>query len=228
MLTDPVVSAALRAGVAEFMGREFFVAPGVLVPRSVTEVLVRACSGSFEREAPLVFIDAGCGTGIIGISLALHFLRARVVCLDIAPEAVEATSRNIEKHGLASRVEARQSDLFAAVSDFEGKVDAVVSSPPFISTGQLAKGRASLLDLEPRLAFDAGPYGIALHQRLIKEGRALLRPGEGLLVMEFGEGQDRQVRKLVERVHGYEDLREYRESGDRFVAGISARRTAAG
>jgi release factor glutamine methyltransferase len=95
--------------------------------------------------------------------------------------------------GLADRLEVRQRDMFESVAELEGQVDTIVSSPPFISSGRLADTNAHLLKHEPREAFDAGSYGISIHQRLVSEGIALLRAGSGWLVMEFGEGQDRQV-----------------------------------
>jgi len=69
--------------------------------------------------------------------------------------------------------------MLAAAPDFVGKVDFIVSSPPFISNGQLANGSADYLELEPRAAFDAGPHGISIHERLVREGAGLLRPGTG-------------------------------------------------
>lgn len=164
---------------------------------------------------------------MVGITLALAFPNVNVLALDIASEAVELTQRNIQKWQLESRVRVVQSDMFAAAQDLRGQVDAIVSSPPFISSTQLNKDRASLLELEPRAAFDAGPYGIAIHQRLVKEGEAMLRPGLGWLIVEFGEGQDRQVKRLMERSQYYDALREYREHSDRFVACIAAQRKPA-
>ena len=206
------------------MGRDFYVERGVLVPRAVTEVLVRACSDVLSGREPRWILDLGCGSGMVGITLALAFPNVNVLALDIASEAVELTRRNIQKWQLESRVQAAQSDMFAAAQNLRGEVDAIVSSPPFISSTQLNKDRASLLDLEPRAAFDAGPYGIAIHQRLVKEGEAMLRPGSGWLVVEFGEGQERQVRRLIERSQVYDATREYREYGDRFVATLEAQR----
>ncbi len=220
-----LVQHALNVGKCEFMGREFYVERGVLVPRAVTEVLLRACAILFEDSgSALTLVDVGCGAGVIGIMLAHGFPQARVLCVDISPDAVALTRRNIEMHGLSARVEVRQSDMFAALAELGGEVDAIVSSPPFISSEKLAQGSAHLLANEPRAAFDAGPYGIALHQRLVKESQTLLRAGRGWLVLEFGQGQDRQVRRLLERSGGYVDLHEFREASGSFVACLAARR----
>lgn len=219
------IRTALTSGKAQFMGREFRTAPGVLVPRPVTEVVVRACRSKLNPSEPALIVDVGCGSGIIGLTLALEAPLWHVVCLDIAAEAVRVTQENIALHGLRERVEAFESDVFSAIAERASKVDAIVSSPPFISSGRLTKDRAHLLELEPREAFEAGPYGISMHQRLASQGKAMLRTG-GVLVMEFGEGQDRQVRKIVERAGGYVELTDFKESTDTFVACLAARRDA--
>ena len=220
-----MIQTALSRGCAEFMGREFLVEPGVLVPRDVTKVLIRACCAVFGDSEPLRIVDLGCGCGMIGITLALAYPRSYVVGLDIAPDAVRVTRRNIEKFGLTERMEARLSNMFEAIPLLAGCVDAIVSSPPFISSGQLAKGSAHLLAQEPRAAFDAGPYGIAIHQRLIIDGAKMLRQGSGWLVVEFGDGQDKQVERLIERAGSYQNVNRFREHTDSFVASIAAQRT---
>ncbi len=217
------VLAALEAGKADFMGYEFLVAHGVIVPRPVTEVMIRACLSLLDSACAYTFADLGCGTGLIGIVLAHRFPNSRVVCLDISEECVRLTQRNIDKHGLAARVCVRQSDMFAAVRDLVGQVDVVVSSPPFISSGRLAKDRAYLLDLEPRAAFDAGPFGISIHQRLVKDSKAVLRPNAGWLMVEVGEGQQEQMERLLQRAGGYDRVTTFRERTDQYVACVAAR-----
>ena len=93
----------------------------------------------------------------------------------------------------------RQGDLFASLADLglEGRVDAVICNPPYISTGKLEKESAHLLEQEPREAFDGGPYGLTIHQRAIKEALPFLRAG-GTLLFEMGVGQERQLKLLFE------------------------------
>lgn len=219
------VLAALEAGKAEFMGYEFLVSRGVIVPRPVTEVMIRACLSLLDPARAYTFADVGCGTGLIGIVLAHKFPTSQVVCLDISADSVRLTQSNIDMYGLGDRVSVRQSDIFEGVRDLFGQIDVVVSSPPFISTGRLARDRAHLLDLEPRAAFDAGPFGISIHQRLVKESRAVMRANAGLLVVEIGEGQREQMLRLLQRAGGYDRVTEFRERTDQYVACVAARLT---
>src|SRR5262249_33278017 len=110
-------------------------------------------------------------------------------------------------------VEVVKGDLFEALEALRDTGDLVVCNPPYISTGRLAKDRAYLIESEPRAAFDGGPYGFAVHQRVIKEAPRFLRPG-GCLVLDPGEGQERQLGHLFARAGGYGDMRSYRDAHD--------------
>jgi release factor glutamine methyltransferase len=210
--SDHDARAAIYArGRAPFMGREFFVAPGTLIPREVSAILVEAVlelvrSGALSSD-PLRICDQCGGSGNIGCVLALELPAARVWSTDLMPASSALARRNVDALGLADRVTVATGDLFKALDGLglEGTLDVVTCSPPFISTGRLAKDRAYLLAHEPREAFDAGPYGISMHMRLIKESLPMLRPG-GYLVLEFGEGQAKQVEGLATRSGGYDEV----------------------
>ena len=63
-----------------------------------------------------------------------------------------------------------------------------------------------MLENEPREAFDGGPYGLSIHQRVIKDALALLKP-KGHLLFEFGLGQEKQMTALFNRSRAYENVR---------------------
>ncbi len=193
---------AFVVGRATFMGREFACEPGVLAPRAYTASVVTKALRLIAGIAKPIVVDIGCGSGNIGFTVALEHPGAHVFCTDLMPASVALAQRNGQALGVlrTGRVHVRHGDLFAALASdaLEGKVHAILTSPPFISTGKLAKESAHLLEYEPREAFDAGPYGLSIHQRLVKEALPWLAPG-GHLVCECGEGQAKQVRMLYER-----------------------------
>jgi release factor glutamine methyltransferase len=203
-----IVAQAYESGSTIFMGVELFVAPGALVPRAETELL-----GSTAVEllrgmaAPVRAIDMGCGAGNLACGIAHHVADARVWAADLTTPCVEIAQRNVERLGVANRVSVHQGDLFKAFDGvgLEGTTDAVVCNPPYISDKRLEGERAVLLDLEPREAFAAGPYGLGIHMRVVKDALAFLRPG-GVLLFEVGLGQDRQVKILFERAREYERI----------------------
>jgi release factor glutamine methyltransferase len=202
------VEAARREGRQRFLGLDFLLAPGVLVPRPETELLGRAAIAVLEAavraRGEARAVDLCCGSGNLACALAWHVPSLRAWACDLLPAAVELTRRNAEALGVQSRVTALQGDLLAPLRGLalEGTLDALVCNPPYISAGRLSADRASLLAHEPREAFDGGPYGLAIHQRVAREAGAFMRSGAPLL-MEFGAGQDRQVVRLLERAGGW-------------------------
>ncbi|NIK48775.1 HemK-like putative methylase [Variibacter gotjawalensis] len=190
--------------VCRFMGLDLLLAPGVLVPRGETELLARSAIDILRTlEAPLV-VDMCCGSGNLAAAIAHHCPKARVWAADLTDDTTALARRNVERLGLSERVTVRQGDLFASLAQdrLDGTVDVVVCNPPYISTSALESEKASLLDSEPREAFDGGPYGISILQRLVKEALGVLKPG-GWLLFEFGEGQHKLVASLLARSKSY-------------------------
>lgn len=193
-----------------FLGVNLFVAEGVLAPRDETELLGNTaldaiCSSG--SAAPMV-IDMCCGSGNLACAIAYHSPTVRVWASDLMDDCIAVTRRNVEHVGVSERVVVAQGDLFAGLAglDLEGLIDVIVCNPPYISQGKLATDRAKLLEYEPREAFDGGPYGLSIQQRVVKEALPFLRPG-GTLLFEIGLGQERQVKMLFDRAKEYEDIR---------------------
>lgn len=192
-----------------FMGIELIAAEGVLAPRTETELLgntaleaLRSCGATAPRV-----IDMCCGSGNLACAIAHHLPSVRVWASDLTDGCIAVTRRNVMHMGVSDRVVIAQGDLFAGLAGFglEGSIDIVVCNPPYISQGKLATERAELLEHEPREAFDGGPYGLSIQQRVVKEALPFLRPG-GMLMFEIGLGQERQVKMLFDRVKAYADI----------------------
>lgn len=192
--------------LVRFMGIELERAPDVLVPREETELLGRTAVAILStRSGPLTVIDMCCGSGNLALGIAAEIPQASVWGADLTDSTVALARRNAERLRLQDRVLIRQGDLFAALdgAGLEEAADMIVCNPPYISTSRLESDSAHLLEHEPRAAFDGGPYGISIHQRLIRDAAAFLKPG-GWLLFEFGEGQDRQATALLARAKAYE------------------------
>jgi release factor glutamine methyltransferase len=204
------VPLAYVIGREMFMGVELIVGEGALAPREETELLGYTALEAIRTSgsaAPKV-IDMCCGSGNLACAMAHHFPTARVWASDLTDGCVSVARRNVKHVDVAERVVVAQGDLFAALAGLglEGAIDVVVCNPPYISQSKLATDRAELLKHEPREAFDGGPYGLSIQQRVIKEALPFLRPG-GTLLFEIGLGQERQVKMLFDRVKKYEDIR---------------------
>ena len=199
-----------RLGRIPFMGLELTVAPGALIPREETELLGRTALSIIRRSAgePARVIDMCCGSGNLACAIAHHAPHAEIWASDLTEGCVEVARRNVARLGLSGRVHVVQGDLFQGLAGaaLGGRVDMIVCNPPYISVKRLEGERAGLLEHEPREAFDGGPYGLSIHQRVIRDATAFLRPGATLL-FEVGVGQDRQVEALFRRARAYEDIR---------------------
>lgn len=194
-----------QMSVQRFMDVDLEVAPGALVPRAETELLgqtaVQILQARGDRQRA---IDMCCGSGNLACGVAAAIDDVQMWASDLTDETVQLAERNVVRLGLSSRVQVRQGDLFAGLTDLglEGTIDVMICNPPYISTSRLAGDRAYLLEHEPREAFDGGPYGLSIHQRVIKEGLPFLKP-DGWLLFEIGLGQEKQLEQLFRRSKAY-------------------------
>ncbi len=199
-----------------FLGVELLTAPGVLVARVETELLARAAIEVLRGVAAAgrvpTFLDLCCGSGNLACAIAQHVPSARGWASDLTTPAVELARRNVARLGLDRRVQVLQGDLFAplAALSLEAPLEAIVCNPPYISTRRLAGDRAALLEREPREAFDGGPYGLSVHQRVARGAAMFLAAGSPVL-LEFGEGQDRQVVQLLNRAGCWDEPALFRD-----------------
>lgn len=220
------VARARATGRVTFLGFELLCHPKTLVPRAETELLARIAIeklAALERDTRLV--DVCCGAGNIACAIAMVVPSASVWATDLTDHAVANARANVEHLALGSRIEILQGDLLRALEGqrLEGAVDVIACNPPYISTGRLDKDRSALLGLEPREAFDGGPYGFTSHQRVINEAHTYLSSG-GWLALEVGLGQERQVDLLFTRAKGYAAA-EHRKDADGNVRVVLAQKT---
>jgi len=164
-------------GEASFYGLRFGVSSATLVPRPESEALVERAL----KACPSRLCDVGTGSGALAIAVATALPRARVVAIDVAPDALAVAARNIAAHGLDGRVELRCGDLLAALRPGE-RFEVVLANLPYVPTVQLA-APPDPTSFEPRLALDGGPDGLDVYRRLLAALPAHLAPG-GLALLE--------------------------------------------
>ena len=192
-----------------FMGLELLAGTGALIPRHETELLGHAALAILRDRAAaqdeVTLIDACTGSGNLALALAHHEPRAQVFAADLSAEAVDLARRNARHLGLDGRVELRVGDLLAPFDEarFHGAVDLLVCNPPYISSPKVATMPGEISDHEPRLAFDGGPLGVRILQRLIRESPRYLKPG-GWLAFEVGHGQGPAVLKRLGAQHDFD------------------------
>lgn len=187
-LGEPV---AYILGWREFYGHRFAVAPGVLIPRPETELLVEQGLTAIEKQPQPRILDLGTGSGCIAISLALARPDAEVWAVDRSHVALELAERNAA--ALGAKVRFIESNW---LSDVPAQVfDLIVSNPPYIAPDDphLSQGD---LRFEPTTALAAPDAGLADLHRIVAAALGRLAPG-GWLLCEHGYDQGPAMQALV-------------------------------
>ena len=184
-------------GRREFWGRSFAVGAATLDPRADTETLVEAVLGILAEEgkadAPLRILDLGTGTGCILLTLLAELPRAFGLGMDIAPAALAIAARNAVALGVGARATFCCGDWTAPIA---GGFDVIVTNPPYIRHNDIAGLEPEVARFDPRAALDGGPDGFDAYRRIVRDARALARPG-ALLALEAGAGQMAQLIDLL-------------------------------
>jgi release factor glutamine methyltransferase len=186
-------------GTVWFHGQEFKTDARALIPRPETEELVEMLlklSGLPENAGVL---DMGCGSGVLGLSLALAKPSWQVTLADVSDEALALSRENAERLDLEG-VAFVQSDLF---SNIEGDFDLIVANLPYVPETD-RKDLAPEVLHDPDLALFGGADGLDVIRRFIPEAFARLRPG-GYVALEIGYDQASQVASLLKN-HGFTDV----------------------
>jgi release factor glutamine methyltransferase len=177
-------------GKREFAGRDFKVAPGVLIPRPDTEVLVEEVQRELKgMPGEVRLLEFGVGSGAIAVTLAANHPDVRVLATEISAAAAAIAAENAAAHGVAERVEIRVQGDFAGLEEgFHG----MVSNPPYIGEAEREALAPEVGQHEPEAALFAAEGGLQWYRFLAAEAARLLVAG-GFLAVEIGFAQRADV-----------------------------------
>ncbi len=179
-------------GKWSFFGRDFFVGPGVLIPRSDTETLMDVCLEHIKKlEAPRV-LDLCAGTGCIGITIAGECPKAQVTLVEKYDEALAYTNKNAES--LEMDVNIIKGDVLCG-EGAEGEYDLIASNPPYI-TDEDMKTLQTEVTYEPETALAGGSDGLNFYRAIIEKYTPHLKSG-GVMAFEVGIGEADAVARLM-------------------------------
>lgn len=183
----------------------------VLIPRPETEQVVghalEALDDVLVRRPDRhrsVAVDLGTGSGAIALSVAAERRGTEVWAVDRSPDAVAVARANLAGLGMAgASVRVVEGSWFDPLpEDLEGRVDLIVTNPPYIAADEDLD--ASVTEWEPIQALVPGPTGLEAYQVILTEARRWLAP-DGALVAEIGHTQSESVKALAAAV-GFTDI----------------------
>ena len=179
-------------GTQDFCGRSFAVDGRVLIPRPETELLAERAVRALQDFGPGAHaLDLCCGSGCLGITLALEAPSAQVDMADLSEDALAVTRKNAER--LGAQVSLLRGDLWDAVDARQYQL--IVSNPPYIPDADCLALQAEVMR-EPPMALKGGMDGLDFYRRIAAGLRKHLLPG-GVLLLEVGFDQAERVAELL-------------------------------
>ncbi|MCF6461191.1 peptide chain release factor N(5)-glutamine methyltransferase [Clostridium sp. Cult3] len=183
----------------EFMGLEFYIEEGVLIPRPDTEILVEYVLDYIDeryQDQPINFLDLGIGSGAIALSVAYYRRNVKVYGVDIEDIPLKVGHINKERFKL-DNVNLYKGDLFGGIEglDLEEKLHIIASNPPYIPKGEIENLQGEVKDYEPIDALAGGEDGLDFYREIIPKSKKYLQP-EGLLIFEIGFDQGSRVKDI--------------------------------
>jgi release factor glutamine methyltransferase len=187
-------------GHRDFWRARFKIGPAVLDPRHATETLIEAVLDHAARSPRENWriLDLGTGSGAILCSLLQSLPGSFGAGVDISRGACVIARENLAALGLAQRGLVIRGDWTRTL---RGPFDVIVSNPPYVVRGEIARLAPEVRDHDPHLALDGGEDGLAAYREIIPASRDLLAP-DGLIALEVGAGQHPAVASLLTDAFG--------------------------
>lgn len=180
-----------------FYRQTYRVAPGCLIPRSDTEILVEEAIRKLPKGA--FFADLCTGSGCIAISILCERKDTTAIAVDLSEDALQIAAENAERNGVRDRLILKKADLITVKPEEWGSElpmpDAIFSNPPYIRTGDLVD-LSPEVGAEPRMALDGGEDGLIFYRRLFPIAQEWLQP-EGFCLFEIGYDQAKDIQALA-------------------------------
>lgn len=206
----------------EFMGIDFYVEEGVLIPRDDTEILVEEVLKLIDENQEKQVCDLCSGSGAIGIALA-HFRRnIKVDLIDYYPIPEKVSLINIQKNNMGNQVSFIKSDLLEKPIENKKMYDIIVSNPPYIEEEEINKLMEDVKNYEPHTALNGGIDGLDFYRKIVQQSKKVLVEG-GILAFEIGYNQGESVKDLMEE-NEFSNVRVIKDfaSLDRIVIAVNS------
>lgn len=205
----------------DFMGLDFYVEEGVLIPRGDTEILVDEVLKLIPEDSNMNVCDLCCGSGAIGISLAHNRKNIFVDLVDYYDIPEKVTLINIKNNNVENSTKFIKSDLLDEAIKDNKTYDVIVSNPPYIEEHEIENLMDDVKKYEPHTALSGGKDGLDFYKKIIKQSKYVLKEN-GILAFEIGYNQGDEVKSLMME-NNFKDVKVIKDFAglDRIVIGTS-------
>ena len=211
----------------EFMGLDFWIEEGILIPRADTEILVEKVMDIYESNyypLKVKIIDIGTGSGAIAVSLAKYIDNCSIAAIDICPDVLRVAAKNADFHKVNDKIAFYLGNLLDPVDRKEeyGTYNFVISNPPYIPERVIDTLDGGVRDYEPHLALNGGIDGLNFYRKITVKAKKFFKKDGGYLVFEIGHDQGKDVSKILE-INGFKNIEVLQDLAglDRVIVGAT-------
>ena len=198
-------------GRQQFMGLEMLASKDALIPRKETEILANLAIDTIKQlpaeNGITRVIDVCTGSGNLALGILNKCPDIKIWGADLSEEAIALANRNAGFSKLSDKIKFESGDLLAPFEspDFYQRVDVIICNPPYIISSNIEKMPDEISNHEPELAFNGGPFGIKILDRIIKDAKKYLS-NNGWLCLEVGAGQAPFIEKRLKKSGSYQNI----------------------
>jgi release factor glutamine methyltransferase len=181
-----------------FRKLDLFLDRRVLIPRPETEALVESALAECDRLGAELAVDLGTGSGAIALAMASERVGLEVWATDASSDALDVARANLAGLGRpATRVRLAEGSWFAALpEDLRGRIDVIVSNPPYVIDAEMDELPDEVRGWEPEIALVSGTKGLDDIELILTEAPTwLTRPGA--LLLEIDPRQASAVQRMA-------------------------------
>ncbi|WP_337865885.1 peptide chain release factor N(5)-glutamine methyltransferase [Ignavibacterium sp.] len=206
-------------GEAEFYNIKLKVNRSVLIPRPETEILVERIIQDYSQKSEFKFLDIGIGSGNISIAILKNISFASGVGIDVSDDALNIAKSNAENNFVSERLKTIHIDILKDDVMSLGKFDAIISNPPYVSSGDFEKLEPELKVYEPQIALTDFYNGLTFYRKIVSVADKLLNEN-GRVYFEIGKGQSGEIKTMMMNsgLDNISILKDY-QGIDRIIAG---------
>ncbi|NCC86958.1 MAG: peptide chain release factor N(5)-glutamine methyltransferase [Clostridia bacterium] len=186
-------------GLWEFMGLDFYVGKGVLIPREETELLVREVNRELKKSSDeKIIFDLCSGSGCVGISIAKLCENCKVYLIEKSKDAIKYLEKNVAKNNL-SNITIVEGDITKGFEYFNlPQPNIIISNPPYIKSQDI-KQLQNEVKREPIMALDGGNDGLDFYRILAQKWMPFILEN-GMIAVEIGDGQADEVCMIFSQI----------------------------